>query len=189
MIDREITLVSRTKGTVVPLRGEEHTLVACTPSSPNSRPRAKRPFLKTSTPKLRNLIRIGRNTLGIFSKPYEPSLSICRSSLVLWKLISSRSCSSMVGGLARPDDELPARVAMPSPPRAFTPRFLLAFCRHDHLERETTASEARRGETRRGEARVSLESRPAERRGHVGTERNDRGQPRTGWDRHLASCC
>ena len=57
MIDREITLVSRTKGTVVPLRGEEHTLVACTPSSPNSRPRAKRPFLKTSTPKLRNLIR------------------------------------------------------------------------------------------------------------------------------------
>lgn len=59
----------------------------------------------------------------------------------------------MVGGLARPDDELPARVAMPSPPRAFTPRFLLAFCRHDHSERETTASEARRGEARRDEAR------------------------------------
>lgn len=56
----------------------------------------------------------------------------------------------MVGGLARPDDELPARVAMPSPPRAFTPRFLLAFCRHDHSERETTASEARRDEARRG---------------------------------------
>ena len=58
---------------------------------------------------------------------YEPSLSICLSSLVLWKLISSRSCSSMVGGLVRPDDELLARVAMPSPLVVHAARFLLAI--------------------------------------------------------------
>jgi len=44
---------------------------------------------------------------------YEPSLSICLSSFVLWKLISSSSCSSIVGALVRPaDDELLARLAM-----------------------------------------------------------------------------
>lgn len=46
-------------------------------------------------------------------RDYSPSLSICLSSLVLWKLISSSNCSNMVGGLAWPEDELPARVAMP----------------------------------------------------------------------------
>lgn len=77
---------------------------------------------------------------------YEPSLSICLSSLVLWKLISSRSCSSMVGGLARPDDELLARVAMPSGcsrgSRGAIPPRVPAVCRHDHNRQRIHAHRA-----------------------------------------------
>ena len=110
---------------------------------------------------------------------YEPSLSICLSSLVLWKLISSRSCSSMVGGLARPDDELLARVAMPSGcsrgSRGAIPPRVPAVCRHDHNRQRIHAHRVcvcvcvRRASRR---ARF-VESRLAERR--VRAVRNDRG--------------
>lgn len=43
---------------------------------------------------------------------YKPSFSICLSSFVLWKLISSSSCSSIVGALVRPAEELLAKFAI-----------------------------------------------------------------------------
>lgn len=157
MIDREITLVSRTKGTVVPLRGEEHTLVACTPSSPNSRPRAKRPFLKTSTPKLRNLIRIGRNRISGYFRNHtnHPWASVGAP----W---SSESWS--------PREAAPAwSVAWPGPTTSCQPEWpcpaLLVLSRRDSCWRSVATitwrerqQRARRGEARRDEARRAFPS-------------------------------
>lgn len=85
MIDREITLVNGTKGTVVPLRGEEHTLVACTPSSLLSKrlPRLETPRKTTVFKNIDCEIQKLQNQSEYISESYEPSLSICRSSLVL----------------------------------------------------------------------------------------------------------
>ena len=62
-------------------------------------------------------------------RAYVPSLSSCRISFVRWKLISSRSCSSIVGGLPRAA-EPPAKLAISSLSISLLSRSIILSLRH-----------------------------------------------------------
>lgn len=97
-------------------RSPEHTL---------NRPRAlSHPLVTTFQRRVHARSSLNKTNMPITPHPwpYEPSLSICLSSFVLWKLISSSSCSNIVGALVKPaDDELLARLAMADDERRVLP--------------------------------------------------------------------